>query len=173
MTSGNSSTTPVKVPSSVASYTPATLDADIRSQINTLLIRDGHVTKIQDHLLHSLHAHPSNWPTAVQSHALSLLRSGEVTTFPALIQRVMDDVRHDSSFGSGSDALNNGNKGEVNGTGSGDASTSKANGQALRAGEDNKRANLALPPAVVEEALRVTRESLEMVCEIDDGDGTT
>ena len=37
--------TPVKVPASSASYTPATLDPDLRSQINTVLIRDGHVAK--------------------------------------------------------------------------------------------------------------------------------
>ena len=37
--------TPVKVPSSAANYTPATLDPDLRSQINTLLIRDGHINK--------------------------------------------------------------------------------------------------------------------------------
>ena len=37
--------TPVKVPASAVSYTPATLDPDLRSQINTVLIRDGHVAK--------------------------------------------------------------------------------------------------------------------------------
>ncbi|KAM3515746.1 hypothetical protein NHJ13051_009974, partial [Beauveria bassiana] len=37
--------TPVKVPSSAADYTPATLDPDLRSQINTILLRDGHVPK--------------------------------------------------------------------------------------------------------------------------------
>jgi hypothetical protein len=37
--------TPVKVPSSAANNTPATLDPDLRSQINTVLLRDGHVTK--------------------------------------------------------------------------------------------------------------------------------
>lgn len=37
--------TPVKVPSTAANYTPATLDADLRSNINAMLIRDGHVQK--------------------------------------------------------------------------------------------------------------------------------
>jgi len=45
MAGQNTPSTPVKVPSSAASYTPATLDPDLRSQINTLLIRDGHVAK--------------------------------------------------------------------------------------------------------------------------------
>jgi hypothetical protein len=39
--------TPVKVPSSAASYTPATVDADLRSQINTVLLRDGHINKYE------------------------------------------------------------------------------------------------------------------------------
>lgn len=37
--------TPVKVPPTASSYTPATLDPDLRSQINAVLLRDGHVTK--------------------------------------------------------------------------------------------------------------------------------
>lgn len=41
--------TPVKVPSSAANYTPATLDPDLRSQINTILLKDGHITKLVAH----------------------------------------------------------------------------------------------------------------------------
>ncbi|CAJ2506981.1 Uu.00g081670.m01.CDS01 [Anthostomella pinea] len=89
--------TPAKIPVSAATYTPATMDPDLRSQINTLLLKDGLVTKIQDHLLHSLDAHNTNWPSAIQTHALALLRSGEVSTFPALMRRVLDDVRHDTA----------------------------------------------------------------------------
>jgi hypothetical protein len=37
--------TPVKVPSSAANHTAATLDPDLRSQINSILIKEGHVTK--------------------------------------------------------------------------------------------------------------------------------
>lgn len=44
-TMSNNPVTPVKVPSSAANYTPATLDPDLRSQINTVLLRDGHVSK--------------------------------------------------------------------------------------------------------------------------------
>jgi hypothetical protein len=43
--SNNSPSTPVKVPSSAANHTQATLDQDLRSQINTVLLRDGHVSK--------------------------------------------------------------------------------------------------------------------------------
>ncbi|KAH8909900.1 hypothetical protein BR93DRAFT_976104 [Coniochaeta sp. PMI_546] len=161
MASSNSST-PVKVPSSATSYTPATLDPDLRSQINTLLIKDGHINKIQDHLLHSLNAHPTNWPTAIQSHALSLLRSGEVTTFPALVRRVMDDVRHQTAMGSSANGV------ETNGSNGTKKDKQHVNGSSA---DSEDKANLALPQAVVEDALRVTRESLEMVCEIE-GDGT-
>lgn len=38
-------TTPVRVPKAVASYAPTTQDPDLRSQINTVLLRDGHVNK--------------------------------------------------------------------------------------------------------------------------------
>ncbi|GAO14124.1 uncharacterized protein UV8b_06522 [Ustilaginoidea virens] len=147
---------PLKVPSSAASNTPATLDPDLRSQINTLLLRDGHVSKIQEALLHALNSHSTNWPTVIQSHALALLRSGEITTYPALLRRVVDDVREASA----SAACPNGDAAaKVNGNGNGNG-----NGPA-------ERANLAVPDAVVEEALRVTRESLEAVCEMDEDGG--
>lgn len=142
-----------------------------------LLLREGYVTKIQEHLLHSLNSHPSNWPSAVQSHALSLLRSGDVATFPALVRRVLEDVRQEttsalngsssssdsangSNSSSGGDAVNggsaNGSKsGSVNGTGAGGSS-----------GSDG---NLAIPQAVVDAVLKVVRECLESVCEVDDG----
>ncbi|KAB5558524.1 hypothetical protein GE09DRAFT_1221628 [Coniochaeta sp. 2T2.1] len=176
MASGNSST-PVKVPSSATSYTPATLDPDLRSQINTLLIKDGHINKIQDHLLHTLNAHHANWPTAIQTHALSLLRSGEVTTFPALVRRVMDDVRHQTALASPSSSITNGGGAETNGsnkktngvTNGNGGETNGNSGETTTATGEEK--NLALPQGVVDDALRVTRESLEMVCEIE-GDGT-
>ncbi|KYK61426.1 hypothetical protein DCS_02568 [Drechmeria coniospora] len=157
--------TPVKVPSSAANHTPATLDPDLRSQINTVLLRDGHVAKIQEALLHTLNSHSSNWPTAVQSHAIALLRSGEETTYPGLLKRVLEDVRADSTssfsaFPSTTAASSkNGAKAPNGGL------AKKPNG--IDAGTD--RPNLALPEDVVEEALRATKESLLAVCEIEDG----
>lgn len=59
--------TPVKVPSSAASYTPATVDADLRSQINTVLLRDGHINKYET----SIPSLPSRGGT---SHRVSLHR---------------------------------------------------------------------------------------------------
>ncbi|KAI0603370.1 hypothetical protein F4775DRAFT_27822 [Biscogniauxia sp. FL1348] len=179
--------TPVKVPNSATNYTPATLDPDLRSQINTLLLREGHINKIQEHLLHSLDAHSANWPSAIQSHALALLRSGEVSTFPALIRRVLEDVRHDTDAAAAeaADGSNNSTKNgaaaavsEKNGNGSGEvngsAAASTTNGN--NGNSNNKSdmggtadANLAIPTAVVEAVLKVARESLEAVCEIDDG----
>ncbi|KAM0249947.1 hypothetical protein ACHAP5_002540 [Fusarium lateritium] len=155
--SSNTPSTPVKVPSSAANHTQATLDPDLRSQINTLLLRDGHVAKIQDALLHALNSHSTNWPTAIQTHALNLLRSGEVTTFPALLSRVLEDVRHDSALNPTSSSSNGTNaKSGANGDGP------KTNGAV------DGKPDLAVPESVVEEALRVTRESLEAVCEIED-----
>ncbi|KAI9167455.1 hypothetical protein HJFPF1_03582 [Paramyrothecium foliicola] len=145
-----------------ANYTPATLDPDLRSQINTLLLRDGHVSKIQESLLHALNAHSTNWPTLIQNHALTLLRSGEVTTFPALLRRVLNDVREDSVAAPA--ATTNGSKAATNGD------AKKVNGAAAAAAAAAaEKSSLAVPDAVIEEALKVTRESLEAVCEIEDG----
>ncbi|KAF5027860.1 hypothetical protein F66182_1 [Fusarium sp. NRRL 66182] len=160
--SNNTPSTPVKVPSSAANHTQATLDPDLRSQINTVLLRDGHVSKIQEALLHALNSHSTNWPTLIQSHALALLRSGEVTTFPALLNRVLEDVRHDSALNPVSSSSNGSS---AKPTTNGDAA--KANGSV----EGGSKPSLAVPESVIEEALRTTRESLEAVCEIED-DGT-
>ncbi|KAM3083663.1 hypothetical protein ACMFMG_002220 [Clarireedia jacksonii] len=142
-------TTPVKVPKSAASYTPATQDPDLRSQINTLLLKDGHVAKIQDHLLHALHSSPTNWPTLIQTHALTLLRSGKYTTFPELMSKVLEDIRADSLSASSS----------TNGS-------ATANGATSKNGHGERGASLALPKNVVEEGIKITRESLEGVCEV-------
>ncbi|KAK7746128.1 hypothetical protein SLS62_009507 [Diatrype stigma] len=205
---------PVKVPASAATYTPATLDPELRSQINTVLLREGYITKIQEQLLHSLDAHPSNWPSAVQTHALALLRSGEASTFPALVRRVLEDVRHDtataraaeppssSSSSTGAAATNNNNNtssnsSTTNANASADGATSTTapatsttdanGGEATGAGavvvngNGTKKAvnggsssgsgdlNLAVPAAVLETVLKLARESLEAVCQLDEG----
>lgn len=116
--------------------------------------------RIQEHLLHSLNANSANWPTTIQNHALNLLRSGEVTTFPALLRRVIDDVRQETaagpSFGSAPNGTEVNGKKSTNGTPSGEANGTSSS------------SNLAVPHSVVEDALRVTRESLESVCFIED-----
>ncbi|PMB72991.1 hypothetical protein BM221_000408 [Beauveria bassiana] len=151
--------TPVKVPSSAADYTPATLDPDLRSQINTILLRDGHVPKIQERLLHALNADSSNWPTVIQSHALQLLRSGEVLTFPALLRRVLDDVQEATAKAAA--ATNNTAAAGTNGK-----SAPTTNGSTTT--NNDVKLALAVPQAVVEDTIRVTKECLESVCEIED-----
>ncbi|KAI0535241.1 hypothetical protein GGR58DRAFT_480088 [Xylaria digitata] len=176
------SSTPVKVPASAATYTPATQDADLRSQVNTLLLREGHATKIQERFLHSLDAHNSNWPSAIQSHALALLRSGEVSTFPALIRRVLEDVRRDSAAAATAAATtenstqtsssinandSNPTKDGVNGAAAVNGTSRAAGGvNGATAGADGT-ASLAIPTVVVEAVLKVVRESLEVVCEVE------
>ncbi|KAI0802584.1 hypothetical protein GGR55DRAFT_683071 [Xylaria sp. FL0064] len=213
--------TPVKVPASATSYTPATQDADLRSQINTLLLRDGHAAKyvccafflfidfppiphalvivglpvpncpgpwdsnpnqlasclIQERFLHSLDAHSSNWPSTIQSHALALLRSGEVSTFPALIRRVLEDVRRDTAAAMAANTANatssSANANESNTTKDGVNGAAAVNGASRTGGGVNGAsagadgANLAIPSAVVEAVLKVVKESLEAVCEIE------
>ncbi|KAK0646522.1 hypothetical protein B0T16DRAFT_329462 [Cercophora newfieldiana] len=160
MTSQNPAT-PVKVPPSAANYTNATLDPDLRSHINHALMKEGLVTKIQEHLLHSLNSNSSNWPTTIQNHALNLLRSGEVTTFPALLRRVIEDVRQDTaagpSFGSATNGTEINGKKATNGTPSGETN-----------GTSSSTTGLAVPHSVVEDALKVTRESLESVCSFEE-----
>lgn len=107
--------------------------------------------------MHSLHAHPANWPTTVENHAIALLRSGEVTTFPALLRRVLEDVRRDTSLAPTTNGAEAANGKKSNGTPAPSAADSNGSPAA---------ANLALPSSVVEDALKVTRESLETVCSI-------
>ncbi|KAL6853133.1 hypothetical protein J3F83DRAFT_719179 [Trichoderma novae-zelandiae] len=157
--------TPVKVPPSAANYTPATLDPDLRSQINAILLKDGHVAKIQEALLHALNSNSSNWPTAVQNHALALLRSGEVTTFPALLRRVLDDVRESQPATSSTSSAN----GKSSSAAAASSATTNGNADAAKKANGNAdKLPLAIPTSVIEEALRITRESLDAVCEIEE-----
>lgn len=111
------------------------------------------------------------------------MRSGKVNSFPHLLREILDDVRQEtalasssSSSSSSSDAASKPN-GEVNGSG-----VKKVNGTSGGAEEAQNGAgtaqtqgaegSLAVPQAVIEEALKVTRESLEMVCEIEENGAT-
>ncbi|KAM3452542.1 hypothetical protein MY3296_004431 [Beauveria thailandica] len=168
--------TPVKVPSSAADYTPATLDPDLRSQINTILLRDGHVPKIQERLLHALNADSSNWPTVIQSHALQLLRSGEVLTFPALLRRVLDDVQEATAKAAATTTTTTAATAMATTTTSSSSTAAAAttNGKAAPTTNgsttttNDVKLALAVPQAVVEDTIRVTKECLESVCEIED-----
>ncbi|EFQ24935.1 hypothetical protein CGRA01v4_06794 [Colletotrichum graminicola] len=168
--SNQTPSTPVKVPPSAANHSAATLDPELRSQINTLLLKDGHVTKIQEQLLHSLHANQANWPTLIQNHALNLLRTGEATTFPDLLRRVLDDVRQDTLNPSASNTSPSTSK--TNGTAGADKDKDKdkkSNGttSSTPAADSSGQTSLAIPATVIAEAIKVTQESLEAVCEID------
>jgi len=155
-------TTPVRLPKGASTYTPQTQDPDLRSQINTVLLRDGHVSKIQETLLHALNASPTNWPTLIQNHALSLLRNGDCTTFPALMSRVLEDIRADSAAAREKDELKNGvSAATTAATKGGGGNNAVANG-----GRGERGQSLALPKNVVEEGVRITRECLELVCEV-------
>ena len=144
--------------------------------------------------MHSLDAHPSNWSSAVQAHAVSLLRNGEVSTFPALIRRVLEDVRHDTAAASSNSSISsshpnpsssaNGagadsnNAADKNGTGAetnGVNGTKKAgvNGVADAGAAPTESGNLAIPPAVLEAVLKLARESIESVCSLEGGGAAT
>ncbi|TGO43455.1 hypothetical protein BHYA_0001g00860 [Botrytis hyacinthi] len=158
-------TTPVRVSKSAANYTPTTQDADLRSQINSILLKDGHVAKIQETLLHSLHSSPTNWPTLIQNHALSLLRSGHYTTFPLLIAKVLEDIRADTIALTSSDPSNSSPHTSTNGSSDKKEKEAKEKDAAPK-GRGERGQSLALPKSVVDEGVRITRESLEAVCEV-------
>ncbi|KAI2642626.1 hypothetical protein GGS21DRAFT_182890 [Xylaria nigripes] len=177
--------TSVKVPTSATTYSPATQDADLRSQINVLLLREGHAARIQEQLLHSLDAHSSNWPSAVQSHALSLLRSGEVSTFPALVRRVLEDVRRDTSIVTAPSSSSSDNTSSTNNNSQGaqstdvtetdnpkdstnGASASNGAGKTANGTASGADANLAIPTTVVDSVLKAVKESLSSICEVVD-----
>ncbi|KAB8295877.1 hypothetical protein EYC80_008698 [Monilinia laxa] len=140
-------TTPVRVSKSAANYAPTTQDPDLRSQINALLLKDGHVAKIQETLLHALHSSPTNWPTLIQAHALTLLRSGNYTTFPVLIAKVLEDIRADTLAlqNSSSSPPTNSSNG-VNGV------TDKDKKGEAPKGRGERGQSLALPKSVISRA---------------------
>jgi hypothetical protein len=96
----------------------------------------------------------------VQQHALQLLRSGDVSTFPALIRRVLEDVRNETQAKGEESATKNGSEVNGNGTTNGKSKVNGANAANTHP--------LAIPNAVIDDVLRVTRESLEAVCGIDE-----
>ncbi|KAG0648980.1 hypothetical protein D0Z07_4843 [Hyphodiscus hymeniophilus] len=171
-------TTPVRVPKAAGTYTPSTQDPDLRSEINGVLLKDGHVhnpriylqrsfslqpnrifltgyQRIQETLVHALNASSTNWPTLIQEHALSLLRNGDCTSFPELMRQVITDIKHDTDAHRKQDPnLKQTNGSAVNGKGSGEHG-----------------ANLALPRNVVEEGVRITREALDTVVYMDGMEG--
>ncbi|RKF54257.1 hypothetical protein GcM3_210012 [Golovinomyces cichoracearum] len=167
-------TSPLRVPKAVYNYTTSTLDPELRSSINSRLLTDGHIQKIHDAILHSLHASPTNWPTLIQNHALALLRSGECTTFHEVLNRVLSDIHddtdatrqstnHTAKLGSSFSSQKAGTKMNAsNGT------RNSARVEAAAAALGESRPSLALPSDVVEEGIKITRECLETVCEIDD-----
>ncbi|KAH9216338.1 hypothetical protein DL95DRAFT_363228 [Leptodontidium sp. 2 PMI_412] len=155
-------TTPVRVPKAASTYTPTTQDADLRSQINSVLLRDGHITKIHDTLLHALHSHPQNWPTLLQNHALTLLRSGTCTTFPDLMSRVLQDIKDDTE----ASALHQKLQSQSHTSSNGKFTKKKGEEGSVFVGKGEGGQSLALPRVVVEEGVRITRECLEAVCEV-------
>lgn len=148
--------TKAKVPAAADQYSSATLDSEARNEVYKILIHEGYIEKIQERLLHRLHSDPSNWPTALEQRGVELLRSGEATTFPVLIRKVLEEVRHDTQA--------KGKNGEVNGaTTNGKAKAANGTGGS----GDN---SLALPADVVQDLVKYTKELLKEVMETDDSD---
>lgn len=82
----------------------------------------------------------------VQNHAVTLLRSGEVSSYSDLLRRVLEDVRNDSMG----------------------QTSAAANGDGVKVNGNSDKMSLAIPDTVIEDALKVTRASLEAVCEVEE-----
>ncbi|POS85988.1 hypothetical protein EPUL_002792 [Erysiphe pulchra] len=140
-------------------------------QLRLLMPRLGRV--IHDALLHALHASPTNWPTMIQNHALSLLRSGECTTFHEVLERVLEDIHVDtvvarSSTSQTPDLSSNGHSGgEKRNESNGTKILRRMEGSSSSSNSETRK-SLVIPPNVVEEGMRITRECLETMCEIDE-----
>ena len=111
----------------------------------------------------------------MQDHALALLRSGEVTTFPALLKRVLDDVRADTLLAAGKAGA--GPNGDASSAAAAPTPASSKKGAAAAAAAaaaangaagTGAAGSLALPKAVVDDAVKITRDCLEHIVEIDD-----
>lgn len=130
--------------------------------------------RIHDALLHALHASPTNWPTLIQNHALSLLRNGECTTFHEVLERVLEDIHADTVVARSISTSAASTKSTSNGhsfSNKNNESIDSKNITKLNAdvnGQKENKQSLALPPNVVEEGLRITREFLESICDVDD-----
>ncbi|KAH6653831.1 hypothetical protein BKA67DRAFT_535181 [Truncatella angustata] len=151
-----------KLPAAADQYTSATLDAESRNEIYKILIHEGYVEKIQERLLHRLHSDPSNWPTTLEQRGIDMLRNGEADTFPKLIKKILEEVRHDTQAKNSKDAKN----GEVNGA------TTNGKSKAVN-GAGPAENGLALPTDVVQDLVRYTKELLKEVMETDDSDDGT
>ncbi|KAA8567656.1 hypothetical protein EYC84_008129 [Monilinia fructicola] len=159
-------TTPVRVSKSAANYTPTTQDPDLRSQINALLLKDGHVAKIQETLLHALHSSPTKLanpnpnprprPPALRKlhdvpRAHRQSARGHTSRYPGPPK--LGVLSPPTSSANGVNGVTDKDK-----KGEGKDASPKGRGE--------RGQSLALPKSVVEEGVRITRESLDAVCEV-------
>jgi hypothetical protein len=93
-----------------------------------------------------------------------------VTNFPALVRRVIEDVRQDTAMAPSANANGKTTNGTDENGGGAVVNGVKKNGANGAAKDD--RPSLAVPQSVVEDALRVTREALEEVCAMDESEAT-
>jgi len=86
-----------------------------------------------------------------------------VASFPGLVERVLEDVRRDMEGVKAGIGKGNGvGSGSVNGAGTQQQQQQQA---LVVAGSSS---SLAVPQGVVDEGVRVTRECLELVCEMEE-----
>ena len=102
-----------------------------------------------------------------------LLRDNEVSSFPALLRRVLEDVRRDQQGLGSSSATNGADVAKDKDSKDKDKEKDKPNGEkkavngtASTGGGDKQ--SLAMPSAVVEDALRVTMDCLKEIVSLEE-----
>ena len=90
-----------------------------------------------------------------------MLRSGEVSTFPALLRRVLDDIKQETLAASPKPA-----QGSEHST-SPITNGAAANGNVRRTNHSEAPAAVAVPTSVIEDALKITRDCLENTCDVE------
>jgi hypothetical protein len=98
-----------------------------------------------------------------------------VSSFPALLRRVLEDVRQDTALapngttnGTTAKAINGAS--EENGAGVNGKKSDGTNGTSSNGA--GARPSLAIPQSVIDDALKVTRDCLDTVCDIDESGAT-
>ncbi|KAI9811187.1 MAG: hypothetical protein M1832_000942 [Thelocarpon impressellum] len=154
---------------------PSTLDPTLRSQINAALLEEGHIDRIHSTLSTNLHSTP--FPAQVRAQALALLRAGECTTFPALLEEVARRVREanarplppattTTTTAAAEKKRERERDGDINGTGLVNGhSPAPVAAVGVRAGEPGE-IDLRVPARVVEAGVAAVREALAEVVDV-------
>lgn len=120
-------------------------DTTAQNQINAALIQSGSIPTIQNKLLYELQA--SKWTANLRSFITELMRSGQVTRYDDIMDRILQETNKGVAAGGGKGA---GGKGD--------------------AADNGQGGSLDIPEAAIVECVRVIKEELEKVAHVTEED---